>query len=282
MRRQAAMASLNLALAATVLTTVTGCAHRQAPQQTVGLIPAAERTADLRDDNVRLLGVDKAPIVPPQEPIYAIPYIAISATFDAIFYEPFHALYRQFTGDNAERAAREMLDTSDPDKRRHGTLRLAEEAYARQGVHERDLWADMARHDKDYTVRAAAIRAMNWSRDPNHTAIYIVALNDEQPLVRLEAAKGLANHPDAQAVAPLLLHLQRDVSEDVRIACADALRCYKNEEVARSLITLLTDTDFDVAWQSRQSLRLMTAHDFHYNQQAWLSYLSENRTPFQN
>jgi len=277
MRRRIVFASLAMALAA-----ASGCAHRSAPQQTVGLIPPAERTADLRDDRVRLLGVDRAPVVPKEEPWYMVPTIVIEAGWDAVFVEPFNTLYKHFTGDNAERAARQMLDVDDPDHRRHGTLRLAEEAYARNGIHERDLWADLARHDKDYTVRAAGIRALNWSRDSNRGTIYINALSDGEPLVRVEAAKALANAPNAEAVQTLIVHLQRDVSDDVRIACADALRCYKTEEVARTLITVLTDTNFGIAWQARQSLRLMTAHDFHYNQQAWLSYLSETRAPFPN
>jgi HEAT repeat protein len=275
MRRLNVMAFLTLALAAAC-----GCAHRQAPQQTIGLIPPAERIADLRDDRVRLLGVDRAPVVPPQEPLYQVPFIAVGAGFDAVFVEPFWQLYRHFTGDNAERAARYMLDTENPDHRREGTLRLAAESYARQGEHERDLWADLAGHDTDYTVRAAGIRALNWSRDNRKGQLYIAALNDDQPLVRLEAAKALANNPNPDAATPLLAHLAGDVSEDVRIASADALRCYKTEEVAHALIGMLADSNFDVAWQSRQSLRLMTAHDFHYDQRAWLGYLSENRSPF--
>jgi HEAT repeat protein len=71
-------------------------------------------------------------------------------------------------------------------------------------------------------------------------------------------------------------HLQQDASRDVRIAAADALRCYRTDEVAHALIDVLDDADFAVAWQARQSLRLMTAYDFHYDERAWLVYLSEN------
>lgn len=257
-----------------------GCATHHPQDRTIGLISPAQRQADLRDDRNRLLGVDRAPRVPLNEPIYLIPASAFGAAIDVVFVEPTDQLYKYFTHDNAATAARDMLDENSADKRRFGVLRLADEAYARQGTAERNLWADMARQDKDYTVRAAAIRALNWSRDNTRGELYIDALKDEQPLVRLEAAKALANNPDFRAAGPLADHLQQDVSHDVRIAVADALRCYKTDEVAHALIAVLDDSDFDVAWQARQSLRLMTAHDFQYDIQAWLNYLSESRAPF--
>jgi hypothetical protein len=268
-----------LALAAAAMLAA-GCAFRHPQQQSIGLIPPSERSADLRDDNIRMLGVDRAPAVPPSEPIYEIPGLALGACFDLLIFSPFDHFYAYFTGDTAGKAARDMLDTTSADNRRHGLLRLAGESFARESPDDRLLWADMARHDPDYTVRAAAIRALNWSRAPGNGQLYIDSLNDEQVLVRLEAAKALANSPDARATAPLMDHLQQDVSRDVRIATADALRCYHTQEVARALILVLSDADFAVCWQARQSLRLMTAHDFHYDEQAWLGYLSGNREPF--
>ena len=67
---------------------------------------------------------------------------------------------------------------------------------------------------------------------------------------------------------------------DVRIACADALREYKQSDVAQSLIRVLSDRDFGVAWQARRSLNLMTANDFRYDQTAWLKYLTGTEKPF--
>jgi len=256
-----------------------GCATKPAPV-TIGLIPSGERSADLRDDRIRLLGEDKAPAVPLDEPVYQIPFTAIGAGFDAVFVAPSVRLYMLATGDTAATAARKILDQQSPDNRRFGALRLSDEAYARKGQPERAIWADLATHDKDYTVRAAGIRALNRSRDPEHTQIFVDALNDAQPLVRLEAVKALANVPNNRAAGPLTDLLARDVSRDVRIAAADALRAYKTQETAHALISTLPGTDFDVAWQSRQSLRLMTAHDFGYDEQAWLGYLTETRQPF--
>src|ERR1700722_10185889 len=65
-----------------------GCASRAPQQQTVGLIPPAERAADLRDDRIRRLGEDRAPAVALDEPLYQIPVLAIRAGGDYTIVEP--------------------------------------------------------------------------------------------------------------------------------------------------------------------------------------------------
>ena len=108
----------------------------------------------------------------------------------------------------------------------------------------------------------------------------IGALEDESPLVRLEAAKGLANMPNKNAASLLLKVFTNPKEEpDVRIAAADALRYDRTLEVARALVDTLQAPDFGIAWQSRQSLRAMTGQDLRYNQSAWLELLSGSQSP---
>jgi HEAT repeat protein len=128
--------------------------------------------------------------------------------------------------------------------------------------------------DPDYTVRAAGLRALNRSRAKRYTALFMQCLGDEEALVRLEAADALSNIPDPDATRPLIDHMQNDFYRDVRIACAEALRNYHNAEVTQALVDALTDRDFSVAWQARQSLALLTGQDFRYDRQAWLGYLT--------
>ena len=257
-----------------------GCAQHLPPPNPIGLIPPREYAADVRDDYIRKLGEDRAPPAPLNYPIYFIPVALVGSGIDIIFVRPTVSLYRHFTGDTPAAAARDILDMNSADNRRFGILRLAEEKYARLSPADRDLWAIRAKTDPDYTVRAAGIRALNRCRDATRTQLYIDALKDDQPLVRLEAAKALANIPDPNAASPLLERLQKDVSSDVRIASADALRCYLNDEVAHGLVSVLNDPDFGVCWQARQSLRLMTAHDFRYDERLWLDYLTSQTNPF--
>jgi hypothetical protein len=274
MARQFSLAFISIFIAA-------GCTDSSPRQDTFGPIPPSDRAADLRDDRIRLLGEDRAPAVSLDEPVYKIPLLTLDAGFDFFIVDPTVHVYDYFVGDTPDVAARQMFDESSADNRRRGIYRLAEEEYARQGTAERDEWAHKASYDSDYTVRAAGIRVLNRCRDAGKTQLYLDGLKEEKPLVRLEAAKALANVPDPQAVEPLLDHLQNDLSHDVRIASADALRCYKTDQVANALISVLNDTDFGVAWQARQSLRLMTAHDYHYDEAAWLNYLSGSSKPFE-
>lgn len=194
------------------------------------------------------------------------------------------------TGNTAYNAAKSMLDPASPDRRREAVVYLSKRDYGRRDPYT-DYYIEMVRSDSDYTVRAMAIRALNRARDKSATPVLIKALEDPQPLVRLEAAKALANIPDEAAVPALVRRLEGWVemrgrervemqdSNDVRIACADALRNYRTLPAATALVRVLRDREFGVSWQSRQSLKLMTGQDYRYDQAAWLSYFS-NQNPF--
>ncbi|HTW93660.1 MAG TPA: HEAT repeat domain-containing protein [Tepidisphaeraceae bacterium] len=259
-----------------------GCVQQAAPEQNVGLVDPGSYAADVRDDTIRLEGEDKAPPIQLDSgPIYLFPFTLTGYVFNVTIIAPFNWVYRNFNGDNPSRAARAALDSSSADSRRWGIFRLGDESYFRQGAAERKLLAYDASTDSDFTVRAAAIRVLNRARARGHTDLFLAALHDDEPLVRLEAVKALANIPDP-AAEPDLVNTLQDENEDtdVRIAAADALRCYRTEDAAHALIAVLNDDDFSVAWQARQSLILMTAHDFRYDESAWLDYFTGTGQPF--
>ena len=190
-------------------------------------------------------------------------------------------------------AARMMDHGTTPDQRRAGIAQLVTQY---DFTHRRPYttrYQQIAQTDPDYTVRAMALRALNVSRDATATPLFITALGDPNELVRLEAAKALANVPDPSA-QPVLMPIAEgrrpvaaispgqptDEAKDVRIAAADALRNYRNLDAARTLVNLLNERDFGIAWQSHRSLVLLTRRDLRYNQAAWLQYLSSNSNPF--
>lgn len=183
------------------------------------------------------------------------------------------------TNNTAATQARKMEDPYFPDERREGIAKLSNRTYGRDEPYT-SRYEQIAQTDDDYLVRAAAIRALNRARDESATPIFIKALTAKEPLLRLEAAKALANVPDTTA-APTLLRIAGDPSEnkDVRIAATDALRHYRRNEVARALVGLLNDRDFGVAWQARQSLRVLTGRDLQYDEAAWLALLSGAENP---
>jgi len=188
-------------------------------------------------------------------------------------------LFDYATGNRPINAAKQLLDPANADRRREAIVYLADRPYGRQDPYT-DYYQELARTDSDYLVRAMAIRALNRARDQEAAPAFSAALEDQSPLVRLEAAKALANVPGERAVAPLIRHLDNpEESADVRIAAADALRNFPTIPAAQALVRVLRDRDFGVSWQARRSLRLMTGRDHGYDQAAWLTYLSES-APF--
>lgn len=132
--------------------------------------------------------------------------------------------------------------------------------------------------DKSPLVRSAAIRALNYARDGSRTPLFVAALDDPSELVRLEAAKALANVPDAAAI-PALAKRLADVAEsqETRVAAADALRCYRDRAAVQALIRALDDRSFAVVWRARLSLRLIAGEDYGYDPAAWLAWLLRTR-----
>ncbi len=191
-------------------------------------------------------------------------------------------LGENLTGTTPLDNVKSMEDEYFADERREGINRLVikRRDFARQPPYT-TRYRQIAQLDSDWLVRATAVRALNISRDKTSTDIYIAALSDEHPRVRLEGAKALHNMPD-QAAVPRLLQLLGNADElvDVRIAAAQALKRYETLDVARQLATTLNARDFGVAWQARRSLRQMTGQDFQYDDAAWLSYLTGRPNPF--
>jgi hypothetical protein len=184
-----------------------------------------------------------------------------------------------FRGDTPLRAAKMTTDETSADNRREGIYKLVGYDFARRPPYT-TRYEQMAQVDPDPTVRAAALRASSLSGNTHATPIFIASLSDKSELVRLEAAKGLCNLPDANA-APGLLRASggADENRDVRIATTDALKYYRTREVARGLVNLLNDHDFGLAFQARRSLIYMTHKDFEFDQGKWLAYFAGPEKP---
>ena len=188
-------------------------------------------------------------------------------------------LVNYFAGNRPIRFVRMMENTDRPDERRVGIVHLSERSFGQQQPYTR-RYRQIAESDPDFTVRAAAIRALNRSRDREAVPIFIKSLGDESPMVRLQAAKALSNIPDPSASDTLAKTLGNQAeTRDVRIAAAEALRHYRDLGVARVLAGTLSGRDFSIAWQSRWSLKIMTGEDYGYDERKWLEYLTGPTNP---
>jgi hypothetical protein len=206
------------------------------------------------------------------------PLSALAQGLNRAIFHPIGQFFDALGHDTPGIAVRKALDPTSPDVQRQGILHLCDFDHFRQGT-ALVLYAHEAETAKDYTVRAAALRALNRCRAKGYTALFLHNLQDDQVLVRLEASDALSNIPDPAAIRPLIDHATSDVSPDVRIACADALRNFRTGDVVLALVDLLENRDFSVAWQARQSLELLTGVDYRYDARAWRGYLSTIKLP---
>ncbi len=183
-------------------------------------------------------------------------------------------------GNTPGRYARQMENDASPDLRWKGMTRLVDHDFAKRPPYT-TRYRQIATNDPDPLVRAVAVRSLNRARDAGATDVYIRSLTDPSDLVRLEGAKALTNLPDPAAAAPLLALLNGpEEARDVRFAATEALKHYKQLNVARALVARLNERDFGIAWQARRSLRRMTQRDLGYNEPAWLQFFTGPETPF--
>ncbi len=296
MNRRIATAVFCAGMAASMLTG--GCASMQwlnpfAPKVKASseVLPAAE-WRDLKRENAARLAGEGIPgsTPPPTSGSFQQLFDVVEFTFWTL---P-KRLYEMYVlNQTPGRFARQMEDDKSADARRTGILRLvADFDFARKDPYTRRYW-QIAQGDPDALVRAAAIRALNRSRDRKAVAVYIKGLDDPSPLIRLESAKALANIPDDKAKAPLIKHMGMEYeiqgeggrpemaleSRDIKLACADGLRNFAELAVAKALVEALRERDFEVAWQARKSLILMTGHDYRYDQEKWREYF-KGTNPF--
>jgi hypothetical protein len=271
-------------------------ARKHAPE-TEQLAP--EKWAELKRENQRRLAGEGIPAgeastQPAPPPKQGQEFQEFLGFVKFAFYTMPKQLIDFYLGNTPGRYARMMEDDQSADQRRDGILKLvADYPFARTEPYTKRYW-QIAQGDPSTLVRVAAVRALDRSRQKSAIPIAIRYIDDGNALLRLEAAKALANLPDDRAVSALIRHMGTTIevrvegnriepqpeSRDVRVACADALRNFPTKDVARALIDMLREKEFEVSWQARKSLILMTGHDFHYDQAKWRDYLSKSENPF--
>ena len=265
-------------------------APKKGPEPIV--LPAAEWASLRQENRDRLAGEGIPRANPTTQP--GDKFSDAMDFFEFVFWRLPKQMITYYLGETPGHYAQMMEDEQSPDLRRTGVLRLVSDYdFARKDPYTKRYW-QIAQGDPDPLVRVAAVRALNRSRQGSVTTIAIGYLDDVNPLLRLEAAKALANVPDPKAIPALLRHLSaaREImgqfgrpetiteSRDVRVACADALRNYPDKDVVKALVDSLNEKEFEVSWQARKSLVLLTGHDYRYDQLQWREYFLKADKPF--
>ncbi|MBN1764266.1 MAG: HEAT repeat domain-containing protein [Sedimentisphaerales bacterium] len=170
-----------------------------------------------------------------------------------------------------------QLLSPDADIRREGVVSLEKKDYVKMEVTPRILRI-MAIQDPDPQVRAAAVGVLSRIDDDRNALLETLkaASTDTSALVRMECIFPLSRHDDEAGQDILLDMLNNDTSSEIRTEVAAALRFYNSRKVVYTLLAGLTDLEFGVSYQSRESLKELTGQDFGYDQGAWKKWIDKN------
>ncbi|MGH7243224.1 MAG: HEAT repeat domain-containing protein [Phycisphaerales bacterium] len=198
------------------------------------------------------------------------------------------SIFDVFSEPSPSEAVQLAIDPYNADNRYRGTMLLSNAYFAGQPVYLK-LFEDRA-VDTDATVRIAGTRALANHGSSANVPILVKNLKDKDPLVRLEAARGLQRLHSQEAIEPLMDasrdpdSVRRDEGSeenpDIRTAAATALGQYPNTDVVQHLITILTDSQLSVNEAALSSLRTMTGQDFGFDRREWLKWYDGTKSPF--
>ena len=178
-------------------------------------------------------------------------------------------------------AARMMMDYSDPDNRRKGTVLISNSPFGGTDVYV-DWYRDSVATETDPLVKAASVAALGRFGQPDDAVVIALCLDESQPSqVRWESAKALQRLHNP-AVVPVLLAALRNNDEgvDIRVAAAIALGQYPQDRVFQALVAALESPRLSVNEASRRSLTTLTGVDHGLEGNAWLTWYNSVTNPF--
>jgi hypothetical protein len=177
-------------------------------------------------------------------------------------------------------AARMMLDPHDPDRRREGTVLIANSPFGGSDVYLR-AYRDYIQNETNPLVKAEAIRALGRHGTAEDAPLIAAQLKDENIQVRWESAKALQRLHNP-VVVPDLLRVLRDDQQtaDIRMDSARALGQYPEDRVFQGLVGALDARELAVNGAAAQSLALLTGQNFGVEPAHWLRWYSSTAQPF--
>jgi HEAT repeat protein len=180
---------------------------------------------------------------------------------------------------NPTEAAANMFNATSPDERRDAIAYLEKQKYGHEPPYMRAY--EILTTDPHPMVRAQAIRALGSSKNPAIIRYLIdgttgkTGLKDPVPEVRRDAAQAMLQVITDEAIPPLVEGLEKDSDEQVRVACARALRNAHSPVAIRALITALDDRNAAVVYWAHESLMINTGNKFDYDRTAWLTWFEQ-------
>ncbi len=174
----------------------------------------------------------------------------------------------------------EQLASEDADLRREAVLLLGKPSRSK-ALATPEILSVLALEDPDELVRATAIETLARIGD-SETVIKILAQTSrsDSRQVRLASVKVLKGHRSDKSMEILLDRLANDEVAPVKAQAAQLLSDYRQRRVLERLLEVLTDDDFQVSYQARESLKKLTGRDFEYDAFVWKNWISGQQDPF--
>lgn len=190
------------------------------------------------------------------------------------------SIFGAFAPPTPAEAAAWAADEFDADKRYQGTLLLANAPFGGESAYVQ-MYAK-ATQDEDPLVRSAAVRGLSFHGSPEHVPPIMKQFDDPDRLLRWECARALQRIHNPDAIPALLKHATEKEEPDVmvRAASADALGQYSQPRVLDGLIAALGDRDLSVNDAALRSLRTLTGQDFGDDLRSWVAWKKQASAPF--
>ncbi len=183
------------------------------------------------------------------------------------------ALLAKVRGPDERKLVVQMFESEDPDLRREAIEQLSRKDRFLRGKFL-EGYAVLA-GDPAPTVRSAAVRALGKGGDPKYFKQLAATLNDENAMVRWDAAVALDSVITTQAVLPLAQAALNDQNVDVRGASVRALRHYRRGDVLETLLRCMEDPQFAVRFRAGESLAELTGETGGTDPDLWRAILSK-------
>ena len=180
-----------------------------------------------------------------------------------------------------QEAAKWAIDPYDADKRYRGTLLLANCALRQRPAVYPVVYRQRQGHGPGGAVGGAS-RGLGTHGRSENVLLLIERLADEDPTVRVEAARALQRIHNPVAIDPLLAVLRQGKEQEaqVRMEAACALGQYAENRVVEQLIQSLQDDNLAVNRATQGSLRTLTGQDFGLEFTAWQVWYNSSHDLF--
>ncbi len=180
-----------------------------------------------------------------------------------------------------EQASLWMVDPTDPDNRRRGTVLISNSPFGGQDVYV-SWYRDSVLEENDPLVKAVAISALGRHGNPDDAVRIAGSLvNDDAFQVRWEAAKALQRLHNAAVVPALIRTLRKDEEEsDIRVSAGIALGQYPQDRVFQALVAVLDSPYLSINEAARRALETLTGTDHGLEPEPWIRWYNGVKDPF--